>query len=89
MAQVANNDAYGTAEDQPLSIAAPGVRANDVVLGLLNPVIDWGSPSNGTLTATSPDGAFTYVPSANFNGVDSFTYQLRDQLIGPSALRRR
>ena len=82
MAQVANNDAYGTVEDQPLSIAAPGVRANDVTLGFLNPVIDWGSPSNGTLTATSPDGAFTYVPSANFNGVDSFTYQLRDLVTG-------
>ncbi len=82
MAQVANNDAYGTAEDQPLSIAAPGIRANDIILGFLSPVIDWGSPSNGALTATSADGAFTYVPSGNFNGVDSFTYQIGDLLSG-------
>ena len=79
---MANNDAYGTAEDQPLSIAAPGIRANDIILGFLSPVIDWGSPSNGALTATSAEGAFTYVPNANFSGVDSFTYQIGDQLTG-------
>ena len=82
LAQVANNDAYGTAEDQPLSIAAPGIRANDIILGFLSPVIDWGSPSNGALTAISAEGAFTYVPNANFSGVDSFTYQIGDPLTG-------
>jgi large repetitive protein len=34
-------------------------------------------PSNGTLSLNS-DGTFTYHPSANFNGVDSFTYKAFD-----------
>ena len=34
-------------------------------------------PAHGTLTL-NPDGSFTYVPAANFNGVDTFTYQVSD-----------
>jgi VCBS repeat-containing protein len=34
-------------------------------------------PSHGTLTLL-PNGAFTYTPNANFNGVDSFTYKAND-----------
>ena len=34
-------------------------------------------PAHGTLTL-NPDGSFTYVPDANFNGVDTFTYQVSD-----------
>ena len=34
-------------------------------------------PAHGTLTL-NPDGSFTYVPDANFNGVDTFTYQASD-----------
>ncbi|MBO9405794.1 cadherin-like domain-containing protein, partial [Shimia sp. R9_1] len=33
--------------------------------------------SNGTLTLDD-DGSFTYTPDANFNGTDSFTYQIDD-----------
>ena len=36
-------------------------------------------PSNGTLTITNPaTGAATYVPNAGFQGVDTFTYQIKD-----------
>jgi len=34
-------------------------------------------PANGTVEMNS-DGTFTYTPNANFNGVDSFTYEVRD-----------
>ena len=33
--------------------------------------------NNGNLTLNS-DGSFTYIPNLNFNGVDSFIYQIKD-----------
>ncbi|MBN9497444.1 MAG: tandem-95 repeat protein [Alphaproteobacteria bacterium] len=36
-----------------------------------------GGPANGTVTV-NPDGSYTYTPAANFNGSDSFTYQVSD-----------
>jgi large repetitive protein len=36
-----------------------------------------GYPSNGVVTV-NPDGTYTYVPHANFNGTDSFTYRVSD-----------
>jgi len=75
---VAANNSYSVNEDQPLSVAAPGVLGNDSDT--------WGdpliavkdtNPSNGTL-ALNANGSFTYWPKANFNGTDSFTYHARD-----------
>ena len=34
-------------------------------------------PSNGLLTLNA-DGAFDYTPNADFNGTDSFVYQMTD-----------
>src|SRR5439155_4576464 len=34
-------------------------------------------PSHGTLSLNS-DGSFSYTPSANYNGSDSFVYQVND-----------
>jgi len=34
-------------------------------------------PSNGSLTLNT-DGSFSYAPSLNFNGTDSFTYRAND-----------
>ena len=77
IAQVANNDSYVTDEDQSLSTdARTGVRANDI--GFILAEVEWGMPRNGTLTFTLPDGSFIYVPNANFNGIDTFVYRLRD-----------
>src|SRR6266511_2367505 len=36
------------------------------------------TPANGTVTLNTLDGSFTYTPDANFNGTDSFTYQVDD-----------
>lgn len=74
----ANNDSYRTPVNTTLSIARPGVLANDT------------DPDNDQLVATlvtgtrngnlllNFDGSFVYTPQANFNGVDSFTYQASD-----------
>ncbi|MFA7602961.1 MAG: Ig-like domain-containing protein, partial [Novosphingobium sp.] len=41
-------------------------------------------PLNGTLTPpATPDGAWTYTPSADFFGTDSFTYSVTDGLSTP------
>src|SRR4029434_10904861 len=34
-------------------------------------------PANGTLTLNS-DGSFSYTPNADFNGADTFTYNVSD-----------
>jgi VCBS repeat-containing protein len=77
-APTANPDAYSTAEDTPLTVAAPGVLANDSdpEHDPLSAVLVSG-PSHGTLTL-NPDGSFTYTPATNHTGSDSFTYQASD-----------
>ena len=77
-APVAANDNYATDEDTPLNIPAPGVIGNDSDADgdpLSAALVD--APAYGTLTFNS-DGSFSYMPDANFNGSDSFTYQLDD-----------
>ncbi|TLM73962.1 MAG: tandem-95 repeat protein, partial [Actinobacteria bacterium] len=77
-APVAVGDSYTTAEDTTLTVAAPGVLANDsdVDGDPLDAVLD-ADVSNGTLTLNA-DGSFTYVPDADWNGSDSFTYHAND-----------
>ena len=74
----ASDDSYTTPEGQTLSVAAPGVLANDtdpngdsLTASLVSDV------SNGSLTLDA-DGAFTYTPTAGFTGTDSFTYEASD-----------
>ena len=69
---------YGAAEDSTLSVAAPGVLANDsdpdgdpLVAVLV------ADASNGSVTLAA-DGAFDYVPLADYFGPDSFTYRASD-----------
>ncbi len=77
-APVANDDSYTTAEDSPLDITAPGVMVNDIDAegNTLTATVVTG-PAHGTLTLNA-NGSFRYTPVANFNGPDSFTYQVSD-----------
>jgi hypothetical protein len=75
---LAVGDSYTTAEDMPLTVAAPGVLANDedVEGDPLTAVLD-SPPANGLL-ALAPDGSFTFTPTLDFHGMDSFTYHATD-----------
>ena len=75
---VAANDTYTTPENTTLTVAAPGVLANDsdpsgkpLTAALV------AGPANGTLTLNS-NGSFSYTPKAGFSGADSFTYRDSD-----------
>ena len=72
-------DSYSTAEDTPLVVTA----ANSVLKNDTDPennsltAIVGTSPTKGTLTLAA-DGTFTYTPSANASGADTFTYKVND-----------
>lgn len=74
----AQPDAYVVDEDGILDVAAPGVLDNDAdpdedpLDAVLVDDVD-----SGSLTLNS-NGSFTYWPSLDFNGTDSFTYQAFD-----------
>jgi VCBS repeat-containing protein len=77
-APVAVNDSYVVVQDTTLTVAAPGVLANDrdadgnaMTASLVL------APAHGTLTL-SASGSFTYRPASGYRGADSFTYRAFD-----------
>src|SRR5207249_4138746 len=78
-APLAAAESYTTAEDTAMTInAASGLlaHATDIDGDSLSAVLVSG-PSHGTLSLSS-DGSFSYTPAANYNGSDSFVYQVND-----------
>jgi len=74
---VANGDNYAINQDTTLSVAAPGVLANDSdVEGPLHAVLNVDA-AHGDLTLNA-DGSFTYQPDPGYAGTDSFTYHVFD-----------
>jgi VCBS repeat-containing protein len=77
-APVANGDSYAVNEDTTLNITAPGVLANDNdIEGDALTAVLGNNSSKGTLTLNA-NGSFIYAPSVDFNGTDTFTYQVND-----------
>ncbi|MFA6901564.1 MAG: Ig-like domain-containing protein [Gallionellaceae bacterium] len=76
---LAQNNAYSMIQGGVLSIAPPGVLANDSDpdLGDTLTAVNFSTPSNGTL-AGNADGSFVYTPAATFTGSASFSYQAQD-----------
>lgn len=75
---VANNDSFALTEDTPAQLA---VLANDaVVRGSFNnaSLVVVTQPQHGTLALNTGTGILTYTPDADYNGADSFTYQVQD-----------
>ncbi|MES2660456.1 MAG: Ig-like domain-containing protein, partial [Verrucomicrobiota bacterium] len=80
-APVATNDAYSVNVNTQLGVSAPGVLVNDTDAQSdpLTAALDVG-PSHGILTLNS-DGSFTYMPTTNYTGPDSFTYHASDGIV--------
>ena len=78
VAPVATNDDYSVAQDNVLSIAAPGVLGNDVDADgdALTARLVRGV-SRGSLSL-APGGSFSYSPDVGFVGTDAFTYVASD-----------
>jgi uncharacterized repeat protein (TIGR01451 family) len=83
-APVAEPDSYAVAEDETLTVAAPGVLRNDADADgdPLTAALVSG-PRNGTLSLR-PNGSFVYTPGRNFFGQNSFTYRASDGKGGQS-----
>ena len=77
-APVAVADSYSTPRNTTLTVAAPGVLANDSDADA-DPLsaIKVSDPTHGTLTLGAT-GAISYVPTSGYSGPDSFTYKAND-----------
>ncbi len=75
---VAQDDSYSVNAGSVLSVAAPGVLANDSdVNGNALRAYLVTSTAHGSLS-WSGDGSFRYTPASGFIGTDSFTYKASD-----------
>jgi uncharacterized repeat protein (TIGR01451 family) len=76
---VAVDDTYTTVQNMPLvRDVAQGVLANDTDAdGIPLTAAIVANPAHGTLMLNM-DGSFTYIPTLNYHGPDSFTYKAND-----------
>ncbi len=80
LALLALDDAYAIGEDSTLTVAAPGILANDADGNgdaLSATLVAPPDPLAGTVTLAT-DGGFVFVPSADFFGEASFVYRASD-----------
>jgi len=76
----ANPDAYSVRHDRVLTVAAPGVLGNDVILLGTSTAVRDSLPAHGSLAFQS-NGAFSYTPNAGYVGTDTFRYHAHDGLL--------
>ena len=77
-APVAGNDSYSINSNTTLSVASPGVLANDSDPdGNAISAMPGSGPSHGMLTLNA-NGSFVYKPTTGYSGNDAFTYVVTD-----------
>ncbi len=78
-APVANNDTLAATEDTAITYTAAQLLGNDTDVDF-GDTLTIASVTSGTggIAVLNADGTVTFTPTANFNGVASFTYQARD-----------
>ncbi|MBL8287863.1 MAG: tandem-95 repeat protein [Rubrivivax sp.] len=86
VAPVARPDSYTVAQGGTLSVAAPGVLANDTDANG-DAIFLWrlSRPAVGTISSSS-NGSFTYRAPAGYSGTVSFTYRAYDARFAFSAV---
>lgn len=78
------------AADELVTVNEDGTVTIDVLANDVDPDSDAmttsliSGPANGALVR-NPDGSFVYTPSSDFNGVDSFTYEISDGVLTAQA----
>lgn len=74
----AKDDAMVTDEDVPVAIPvlANDKDVDDVLIGSMIVIVS--PPVHGTVTINTTTGNAEYSPGLNYNGSDSFTYQVKD-----------
>lgn len=78
-------DSYFTPRNTVLNVGAPGVLGNDSDPNS-EPITAQKAtdPAHGTVTL-NPNGSFTYTPTTDYSGTDSFTYRASDGTSSSSA----
>jgi DNA/RNA endonuclease G (NUC1) len=78
-APVAIGESFNVVENATLSVIAPGVLSNDSDIDstVLSAVLVTG-PAHAGSFGLNANGSFTFSPSNNYVGADSFTYQVFD-----------
>jgi VCBS repeat-containing protein len=77
-APVAAGDSYSTNENTALTVSSPGVLGNDTDAdGDSLTASQVSGPSHGSLSLAG-SGSFTYTPTTNYSGTDTFTYRAYD-----------
>ncbi len=72
------DDSYRASRDNSITVAAPGVLANDSDAERDPLTVRLAADaSHGTLTL-QPNGSFSYSPTAGYTGTDTFTYAASD-----------
>jgi hypothetical protein len=86
-APTATADGFAALQEWPLTVAAPGLLANDTSSAADLSVELVAGPSHGSLVLPA-DGRFTYQGAEDFVGTDSFTYRVSDgtQASGPATV---
>ena len=78
-APVGDDDAYGTNEDTSLAVPVDGVLLNDADPdGDTISAVLVSAPAHAAAFTLNADGSFSYTPTANWSGHDSFTYRATD-----------
>ncbi|HEX6226375.1 MAG TPA: Ig-like domain-containing protein [Chryseolinea sp.] len=75
---VAANDAFTTDEDT--SVTLPLLSNDNDVDDVLSAsmIVLTSTPDHGSVTINATTGVVSYTPNLNYNGADSFTYQVKD-----------